>query len=263
MGWEKRLRHASNRGPVRPPQNSAFDEAAPRSGAVVRIGDANKRVLDLILASTALVVASPLMLCLAMMIVIDSRGGILFRCSRVGRNGRTMSMLKFRKMKRGASGVALTTANDERFTRTGRFLARTKLDEVPQLWNVLRGDMSLVGPRPEDPEFVERFRDDYAEILRAKPGITGLSQLAFAKESEIIDVDDPVQDYVSRLLPQKIALDRYYARHRSLLLDVKILYWTAAAVILRRNVAVHRLTGRMSRRRRPNEYPESNQTQVA
>ena len=115
-------------------KNSAFDEAAPRSGAVVRIGDANKRVLDLILASTALVVASPLMLCLAMMIVIDSRGGILFRCSRVGRNGRTMSMLKFRKMKRGASGVALTTANDERFTRTGRFLARTKLDEVPQLW---------------------------------------------------------------------------------------------------------------------------------
>ena len=198
-----------------------------------------------------------------MMIVIDSRGGILFRCSRVGRNGRTMSMLKFRKMQRGASGVALTTANDERFTRTGRFLARTKLDEVPQLWNVLRGDMSLVGPRPEDPEFVERFRDDYAEILGAKPGITGLSQLAFAKESEIIDVDDPVQDYVSRLLPQKIALDRYYARHRSLLLDVKILYWTAAAVILRRNVAVHRSTGRMSRRRRPNEYPESNQTQVA
>lgn len=197
------------------------------------------------------------------MIVIDSRGGILFRCSRVGRNGRTMSMLKFRKMQRGASGVALTTANDERFTRTGRFLARTKLDEVPQLWNVLRGDMSLVGPRPEDPEFVERFRDDYAEILGAKPGITGLSQLAFAKESEIIDVDDPVQDYVSRLLPQKIALDRYYARHRSLLLDVKILYWTAAAVILRRNVAVHRSTGRMSRRRRPNEYPESNQTQVA
>ena len=79
------------------------------------------------------------------------------------------------------------------------------------MWNVLKGDMSLVGPRPEDPEFVERFRDDYAEILRAKPGITGLSQLAFAKESEIIDVDDPVQDYVSRLLPQKIALDRYYA----------------------------------------------------
>ena len=174
MGWERRLRHASNRGPVRPPQNSAFDEAAPRSGAVVRIGDANKRVLELILASTALVVASPLMLCLAVMIVIDSRGGILFRCSRVGRNGRTMSMLKFRKMQRGASGVALTTANDERFTRTSRFLARTKLDEVPQLSNVLRGDMSLVGPRPEDPEFVERFRDDYAEILRAKPGITGL-----------------------------------------------------------------------------------------
>ena len=172
-------------------------------------------------------------------------------------------MLKFRKMQRGASGVALTTANDERFTRTGRFLARTKLDEVPQLWNVLRGDMSLVGPRPEDPEFVERFRDDYAEILGAKPGITGLSQLAFAKESEIIDVDDPVQDYVSRLLPQKIALDRYYARHRSLLLDVKILYWTAAAVILRRNVAVIAPPAACRAVEGPNEYPESNQTQVA
>jgi lipopolysaccharide/colanic/teichoic acid biosynthesis glycosyltransferase len=225
--------------------------------------NASKRVLDLVLASAVLVIAAPLILCLALMIVVDSRGGIFYRCSRVGHNGRTMSMLKFRKMHRGASGIALTTANDERFTRTGRFLARTKLDEVPQLWNVLKGDMSLVGPRPEDPEFVERFRDDYAEILRAKPGITGLSQLAFAKESEIIDVDDPVQDYVSRLLPQKIALDRYYAQHRSLLLDVKILSWTAAAVILRRNVAVHRSSGRMSRRRRPNEYSESNQTQVA
>jgi lipopolysaccharide/colanic/teichoic acid biosynthesis glycosyltransferase len=247
----ERLRHASN------------SRAARQQLEGVRRDAAAKRALDLIVASAMLVVALPIVLCVALAIVVDSRGGVFYRCPRVGRNGRPMWMLKFRKMHRDASGAPLTVADDQRFTRTGRVLARTKLDEVPQLWNVLRGEMSLVGPRPEDSGFVERFRDEYAEILVVKPGITGLSQLAFAKESEIIDADNPVEDYLSRLLPQKVALDRFYAQHRSLLMDVKIICWTGVAVILRRNVAVHRSSGALSLRRRPNAYVDAGEPRVA
>ena len=161
-------------------------------------------------------------------------------------------MLKFRKMHDGARGPALTAANDERFTRMGRFLARTKLDEIPQLWNVLRGEMSLVGPRPEDPSFVRLQPGDFEPILRVKPGITGLSQLAFARESQILDAAEPTEHYLSRVLPQKLRIDRIYVERRSLSLDARILAWTAAALLLRQHVAVHRDTGRLNVRRRPN-----------
>jgi len=221
-----------------------------RAVAAARLAAAAKRVFDLVGAGAMLVILSPLILCVALAIVVDSRGGVFYRCSRVGQRGRAIWMLKFRKMHGGASGVALTAPDDERFTRVGRCLARTKLDEIPQLWNVLRGDMSLVGPRPEDPGFVERYRHEYGEILLARPGITGLCQLAFAKESEILDPDNRVEDYVSRVLPQKIALDRLYAQQRSLLMDLRILGWTCVAVLVRRDVAVHRSTGRLSLRRR-------------
>jgi lipopolysaccharide/colanic/teichoic acid biosynthesis glycosyltransferase len=160
-------------------------------------------------------------------------------------------MLKFRKMRVDAAGPALTARDDERFTRVGRVLARTKVDELPQLWNVLRGQMSLVGPRPEDPRFVELHRADYAAILEIVPGITGLCQLAFAREAEILDDENPVDDYVERLLPQKARLDRLYARTRTLGMDFRILAWTAMVVLLRREVAVHRETAKMSFRRRP------------
>jgi lipopolysaccharide/colanic/teichoic acid biosynthesis glycosyltransferase len=159
-------------------------------------------------------------------------------------------MLKFRKMHSDASGLPLTSDDDARFTRIGRFLSRAKLDEVPQLWHVLRGEMSLIGPRPEDPGFVaERFAE-YEDILSVRPGITGLSQIAFAEESAILDKDDPVAHYRDRIFPQKIRLDRMYAAQPTLAMDFQIIFWTAAAVMLRRQVAVHRGTGRMNLRRR-------------
>src|SRR5205823_1367512 len=126
----------------------------------------------------------------ALAIRLESRGSVLYRCRRVGQGGHEFSMLKFRKMQRDAAGGPLTAADDERFTRIGKLLAKTKLDEVPQLWNVLRGTMSLVGPRPEDPSFVSMLVSEYEQILRIKPGITGLSQLAFARETEILDPAD-------------------------------------------------------------------------
>jgi lipopolysaccharide/colanic/teichoic acid biosynthesis glycosyltransferase len=110
--------------------------------------------------------------------------------------------------------------------------------------------MSLVGPRPEDPAFVALNSTAYAEILRVRPGITGLTQLAFAKESRILRAEDQERDYVERLLPTKMGLDQFYVIHRSLAMDLRILLWTAVAVILRRDIAVHRTTGQISFRRR-------------
>ncbi len=218
---------------------------------MLRLADrAAKRTLDVLVAGGLLLILVPLIALASILIVVDSPGGAFFRCERAGFRGRRLRMLKFRKMREGASGRALTMDDDDRFTRIGPWLAKFKLDEVPQLWHVIRGEMSLVGPRPEDPSFVERHGSAYDHILSVRPGITGLSQLAFAEESRILDDDDPLGHYVDRLLPQKVNLDRLYASQRTLLLDIKILTWTVAAVILRRQVAVHRGTGRMNLRKR-------------
>jgi lipopolysaccharide/colanic/teichoic acid biosynthesis glycosyltransferase len=209
-----------------------------------------KRVLDLVLSSLMLVLLLPLFLLVAAAVKLTSRGPLFFRSVRVGLLGNELHMLKFRKMRDGAAGPALTAKDDARFTRVGRLLALSKLDEMPQLWNVVKGEMSLVGPRPEDPGFVAARADEYARILTVKPGITGLCQLAFAKESELLD-SEGIDAYVGRLLPKKIELDLLYAQRRSIALDLRILAWTAAAVLLRRDVAVHRETAQLSRRRRP------------
>ena len=223
--------------------------AQARAG--LRFDDMVKRLLDLSVAVALLAIALPLIVLVAVAIKLDSRGPVFYRCRRVGFRGKELRMLKFRKMLHGASGAALTTSDDARFTRVGWFLAKSKLDEIPQLWNVLKGEMSLVGPRPEDPEFVECRRKDYETILAVKPGITGLCQLAFARESEILDAEKREEDYIVRLLPQKTALDCLYAEGRSMLMDLRILGWTAAVVLFRRSVAVNRSTARLTSRRRP------------
>ena len=159
-------------------------------------------------------------------------------------------MLKFRKMRTDARGAALTVAGDERLTRLGAWLARTKLDELPQLWHVVRGEMSLVGPRPESPSFVNRFRRDYELILRRRPGITGYTQLAFAREGSILDPHDPHGHYVNRLLPQKVALDRLYAARLSTRRDLRIMAATVLTLVFGQPVAVDRATGAITLRRR-------------
>jgi len=220
-------------------------------GAWGRNGLTAKRLVDIAASGMLLMLLAPVILVVAAAIKTESRGSVLYRCRRIGLGGRKFAMLKFRKMHDGASGLPLTLSSDARLTRVGRFLTRTKLDEIPQLWNVLKGEMSLVGPRPEDPSFVELLEGEYRMILTVKPGITGLSQLAFAREGEILDRDDRIADYVTRLLPQKARLDAMYALNPSLRMDLRILAWTAVAVVLRRDVAVHRTNGRLSARRRP------------
>jgi lipopolysaccharide/colanic/teichoic acid biosynthesis glycosyltransferase len=210
-----------------------------------------KRGLDLVLATTLLVLLALPIALLALAIRLDSPGPSFYRCRRIGFGGRAFWMIKFRKMHEDASGPALTAKEDQRFTHLGRFLAESKLDELPQLWNVLKGDMSFVGPRPEDPGFVSEQADAYEQILGVRPGITGLSQLAFAKESEILDPDDALRHYLASILPQKVGMDVLYAERRSVAMDLRILWWTVGAVLLKRAVAVHRESGRMNVRRRP------------
>jgi lipopolysaccharide/colanic/teichoic acid biosynthesis glycosyltransferase len=223
----------------------------PRWGAVVgRVDRVATRLLDIVVSALALVLLLPVIAVVAAAIKLDSPGPVFYRSRRVGRYGGDLTMLKFRKMGRDAHGPALTVAGDPRFTRVGAFLATSKLDEIPQLWNVLRGRMSLVGPRPEDRRFVDLFHAEYALVLQVKPGITGLCQLAFVRETEILSEDDPQRDYVDRLLPQKVRLDRHYASTRSFGCDLRILAWTVVAVLMRRSVAVHRESGRLTVRRR-------------
>jgi lipopolysaccharide/colanic/teichoic acid biosynthesis glycosyltransferase len=216
-----------------------------------RVGSAAKRGFDLVGASLLLVLLTPLLLLVALGIKLDSRGPVVYRSPRVGRNGRIFQMLKFRKMRDDAEGPLLTSLRDERLTRFGCFLVKTKLDEVPQLWNVIRGDMSLVGPRPEDRSFVILCPKHFEVVLRVRPGITGLSQLAFAAERHVLDVPNPVHTYVQRLLPQKIGLDQLYVASRSMRMDLHILAWTVLAVFLRVDVSVDRQDGRLTVRRRP------------
>jgi lipopolysaccharide/colanic/teichoic acid biosynthesis glycosyltransferase len=223
---------------------SAYSERFPP-------GPAAKRAFDLVASALLLLVLAPAFAVIAVLVRLDSPGPVFFRCERVGYRGRPLRMLKFRKMVVGARGAPLTVALDERFTRIGTLLTRYKLDELPQIWHVLRGHMSLVGPRPEDPQFVRsRSADYYGEILRVRPGVFGLAQLAFAEESRILDPADPVGDYVERILPQKIRLERLYVANQSLLLDLRVLWWAIAAVIFRRPVAVDRERGTMRIRRR-------------
>ena len=214
-------------------------------------GRSSKRALDVLLSGCLLLMLLPLMAIVALVVRMESPGSVFYRCARVGTRFRRLEVLKFRKMVDDAAGPALTAADDPRFTRCGRWLAATKLDELPQLWNVLKGEMSLVGPRPEDAQFVALHRSEYEVILAVKPGITGLSQLAFAREAAILDSLDRTTGYVERVLPAKVEMDLLYVRRVSLAMDIRILAWTALAVLLRVDVAVNRESGRLSLRRRP------------
>ena len=206
--------------------------------------------MDVSVAGIALVVLAVPLAVIALLVVLDSPGPVFYRADRVGYRGRPLRMLKFRKMREDASGGALTLSGDERLTRVGRWLVRGHLDELPQLWHVLRGEMSLVGPRPESPSFVARFAEDYEVILRVRPGLTGYAQLAFARESAILDPSDPQRHYLETVMPQKVAMDRLYASRRNLFIDVKILVATALT-LFGPPVAVDRSTGALTHRRRP------------
>jgi lipopolysaccharide/colanic/teichoic acid biosynthesis glycosyltransferase len=210
-----------------------------------------KRGFDIAASSVLILVLLVPLAIIALLIFCDSPGPVFYQAERVGRRWRRLSMLKFRTMRCDVDGPRLTVEGDPRFTRVGRVLAKAKVDELPQLWNVLRGEMSLIGPRPQSPEFAECFRKDYDYVLSVRPGMTGLTQVAFANENGVLQREDPVRYYIKVLLPQKLKLDRMYVTRGTLWFDLRIIFWTVVAAVLQRPVAVHRASAKMNLRKRP------------
>jgi lipopolysaccharide/colanic/teichoic acid biosynthesis glycosyltransferase len=185
-----------------------------------------RRAIDIIAASLGLVVLSPLMLLIAVALLIEGGSPVLFVQPRIGAGGRLFHMYKFRKFhpQCGATGLALTLANDARMTRVGRFLAFSKLDELPQLWNVLKGEMALVGPRPESLPFAECFRDGYEAVLQYKPGLFGPAQIMFRHEAHFYPRDiEPTVFYKEVLFPAKARIDLSYYGRRTILSDAALI----------------------------------------
>jgi lipopolysaccharide/colanic/teichoic acid biosynthesis glycosyltransferase len=185
-----------------------------------------KRVFDIAFSSAGLIALSPILLLAAVLVKITSAGPVFFKQERMGRGFRPFRIIKFRTMvvDAPAMGGQLTAGRDPRITTVGRLLRATKVDELPQLFNVLRGDMSFVGPRPEVPKYVDQFRSDYEELLSVRPGITDIASLKYRHESELLgDSDDPELLYEQQILPDKIALGKQYIRQQSLGLDVRLI----------------------------------------
>ena len=193
-----------------------------------------KRAFDLVASAAGLVVTSPVLAAVAIAIKADDpTGPVFFRQVRVGLGGQEFRILKFRSMRASTGGPEVTSASDNRITKVGRILRKSKLDELPQLVNVLVGDMSLVGPRPEVPRYVAEWpAAARTEILSVRPGITDLGSIEFRhEETELAAAADPERHYVDEILPRKVALYEQYVRTRTFLGDLAIILRTAAAVV--------------------------------
>ncbi len=180
-----------------------------------------------------LAVLGPLLAVIASAVRLDSPGPVLYGARRAGRGGAEFTMYKFRTMQvdRAGQGARITTRGDRRITGIGRALRRTKLDELPQLWNVLVGDMSLVGPRPEDLHYVALYSPDERRVLEVRPGITGLASVRFRHEEELLVGPDWERTYLERVMPAKLRIDLQYVERRSLALDARVLWATVHALL--------------------------------
>jgi lipopolysaccharide/colanic/teichoic acid biosynthesis glycosyltransferase len=193
-----------------------------------------KRAFDMCASAIALVVLLPLFIVVAVAVKVDSRGPVFYRQTRVGRGGRPFSIWKFRTMTPEADRIAanVSPVDDPRITRVGRILRAWFIDELPQLINVLKGDMSMVGPRPETPEYVALYSADERRVLALKPGMAGPSTLAFMDEAEqLSDTEDPESHYVDRILHQRVLIDLQYVEDGSLRYDVQLLARQAIAIV--------------------------------
>lgn len=197
-----------------------------------------KRTFDIVFSLLGLVVVFPLMAIISILIKAEDGGPITYRAIRVGKDGRLFRLLKFRSMVVNADqiGAKSTADGDPRITKIGEFLRKTKLDELPQLINVLKGDMSFVGPRPEVKYFTDMFSVDEKKILRVRPGITDLASIVFSDEGAILHgAADPDLAYMEIIRPKKLLLQMYYIKNQSFLLDMSVLFKTIQAVVLRKS----------------------------
>ena len=192
-----------------------------------------KRAMDIVLSAGGIAVLSPVLLLIALAIVIDSRGGVFYRQVRVGRNGREFRIFKFRTMVSDADkrGLLITVGADSRITRVGKILRKTKLDELAQLFNVLKGDMSFVGPRPEVPRYVAMYTPAQRNVLLVRPGITDYASVAYRDENDLLaGADDPERVYIEEIMPAKLELNRQYLSQIGVLTDLKLIFSTVIAV---------------------------------
>jgi lipopolysaccharide/colanic/teichoic acid biosynthesis glycosyltransferase len=191
-----------------------------------------KRSLDVTVGIGALIVLSPVLVLIALLVILDSGFPILFKQERVGRAFRTFYIFKFRTMRAGNCGPLVTVRGDARVTPVGRVLRRTKLDELPQFWNVLVGNMSLVGPRPEVPAYVSLYVERYRKVLSVRPGITDLASVRFRTEEDVLASDsNPHRFYTESVLPAKLDLAEEYVRTQNFRLDLRILLVTATSIL--------------------------------
>ena len=193
-----------------------------------------KRAMDIVLSACALAVLWPLLLLIALAIWIDDPGPVFYRQVRVGRNGKTFRIFKFRSMVMDADkkGLAITVGRDSRITRVGAVLRKTKLDELAQLLNVILGQMSFVGPRPEVPKYVELYTPYQRQVLLVRPGITDYASIAYRNENDLLaGAEDPEKMYIEQIMPDKIELNMKYLREISPLADIRLILKTIVAVI--------------------------------
>ena len=193
-----------------------------------------KRAMDIVLSACALAILWPLLLLIALAIWIDDPGPVFYRQVRVGRNGKTFRIFKFRSMVMDADkkGLAITVGRDSRITRVGAVLRKTKLDELAQLLNVLFGQMSFVGPRPEVPKYVELYTPYQRQVLLVRPGITDYASIAYRNENDLLaGAPNPETMYIEQIMPDKIELNMKYLREISPLADIRLILKTIVAVI--------------------------------
>ncbi|HEY3282035.1 MAG TPA: sugar transferase [Armatimonadota bacterium] len=198
------------------------------------LDEATRRSLDVVASLLGLLLLSPLLLLVGLLVRLTSPGPALFSQERVGRGGRTFRILKFRSMRPSAEGPLVTSSGDSRVTPIGRLLRKTKMDELPQLINVLLGQMSLVGPRPEVPHYVKLYNERQRAVLAARPGITGPCQIEYCDEEAVLAAaPDPEAAYRDKVLPAKLEIDLRYLQRRTVLTDLGILYRTFLRLVRR------------------------------
>jgi lipopolysaccharide/colanic/teichoic acid biosynthesis glycosyltransferase len=194
----------------------------------------SKRIFDIIFSICGIVLLSPLLVIISIIVKLDSRGPVFFRQIRVGKDLNEFKILKFRTMTMSAdiSGMQITVGKDKRITKSGNFLRNLKLDELPQLINVLTGDMSFVGPRPEVPKYVQKYNKEQKLILKIKPGITDLASIEYRDESNVLaQSEEPEQTYINEVMPHKIQLNILYLKNASVLFDIKLIIKTMYVIL--------------------------------
>ena len=192
-----------------------------------------KRIFDITLSLFGLIILLPFMLIIAILIKFDSKGTIFFKQIRVTKDGKEFKIFKYRTMKVGSDKYSqITVGQDDRITKIGSFLRKYKLDEIPQLINVLIGDMSLVGPRPEVPKYVALYTDEQKEILKVRAGITDYASIEFSNENDLLaSEEDPEKAYIKKVMPKKIELNKKYISEISMLTDIKIILLTIKKIL--------------------------------